>query len=137
MGAESCAKLQNKDGILIGVWNAHHPIWSEKGKDDRKGRSLKETINGIGARWKVMKGHTWERKVGQELRMSRIDLVFEKGQIIQGKIQSRKIGSDHWGIWTMIKLGIEMDEIRRQAIDWDGIEKTLQKDKKLEERDEK
>ena len=84
-----------------------------------------------------MKGHAWERKVGQELRTSRINLVFEKGQIIQGKIQSRKIGSDHWGIWTTIKLGIETDEIKRQAIDWDGIEKTLQKDKKPEERDEK
>ena len=130
-------KLRNKDGILIGDWNAHHPTWSEKGKEDGKGRSLEEAINGIGARWKRMKGHAWERKVGQELRTSRIDLVFEKGQIIQGKIQSRKIGSDHWGIWTTIKLGIETDEIKRQAIDWDGIEKTLQKDKKPEERDEK
>ena len=121
----------------MGDWNAHHPIWSEKVKEDGKGRSLKEAINAIGARWKGMKGHTWERKVGQELRTSRIDLVFEKGQIIQGKIQSQKIGSDHWGIWTTIKLGIETDEIRRQEIDWDGIEKTLQIDKKLEERDEK
>ena len=121
-------KLQNKDGILIRVWNAHHPIWSEKGKEDGRGRSLKQATNGIGARWKVMKGHTWERKVGQELRMSRIDLVFKKGQIIRGKIQSRKIGSDHWGIWTMIKLGIDTDEIKRQVIDWDGIEKTPQKD---------
>ena len=121
----------------MGDWNAHHPIWSEKVKEDGKGRSLKEAINAIGARWKGMKGHTWERKVGQELRTSRIDLVFEKGQIIQGKIQSQKIGSDHWGIWTTIKLGIETDEIRRQEIDWDVIEKTLQIDKKLEERDEK
>ena len=91
-------KLRNKDGILIGDWNAHHPIWSEKGKENRKGRSLEEAINGIEARWKGMKGHLLERKVGQELRTSRIDLVFEKGQIIQGKIQSQKIGLDHWGI---------------------------------------
>ena len=84
-----------------------------------------------------MKGHTWERKVGQELRTSRIDLVFEKGHIIQGKIQSQKIGLDHWGIWTTIKLEIETDKIRRQTIDWDRIEKTLQKDKTREERDEK
>ena len=34
-------------------------------------------------------------------------------------------------------MRIETDEIRRQAIDWDGIEKTLQKAKKLEERNEK
>ena len=130
-------KLRNKDGILIGDWNAHHTTWSEKGKEDGKGRSLEQAISGIGGRWKATKGHTWERKVGQDLRMSRIDLIFEKGQVTQGKIQSRKISSDHWGIWTTMKMEMEVDEIRRQAIDWKAIEKTLQKDKKPEERDEK
>ena len=37
----------------------------------------------------------------------------------------------------MIKLEMEVEEIRRQAFTWEGIEKTLQEDKKPEERDEK
>ena len=28
-----------------------------------------------------MKGHTWERKIGQKVRTSRIDLIFEKGEV--------------------------------------------------------
>ena len=74
-------KLRNKDGILIRDSNAHHTTWSEKGKEDGKGRILEEAIRGMGARWKATKGNTWERKVGQELKTSRIELIFEKGQV--------------------------------------------------------
>lgn len=34
-------------------------------------------------------------------------------------------------------MEIEMNEIRRQAIDWEGIQKTLHKDKKPKERDKR
>lgn len=44
---------------------------------------MAEAITEIGARWKRMKGHICERKVGQEQRTSRIDLIFEKGQVTQ------------------------------------------------------
>lgn len=42
-------KLRNTDGILIEDWNAHHMTWSEKGKEDGKGKSLEEAVTGIGA----------------------------------------------------------------------------------------
>lgn len=37
----------------------------------------------------------------------------------------------------MIKLEMEVNEVRRQTIDLEEVDKTLQKDKKPEERDEK
>ena len=88
----------NKNGILIGDWTAHHTTCSEKRKQDAKGQSLEEAVTAIGARWKAMKGHTWERKIGQEMRTSRMDLIFEKGQVTQGKMERRKLGSDYWSI---------------------------------------
>ena len=85
-------EIRNKDRILNGDWNAGHPRWSEKRKEDRKGGSLEEAITRVGIRWKRMKGHTWERKVRKEIRTSRIDLIFDKGQVgTLGKIDSRKI----------------------------------------------
>ena len=98
---------------------------------------MAEAITEIGARWKRMKGHICERKVGQEQRTSRIDLIFEKGQVTQRNTNSGKIGLNHCGIWTMIKLEMEVNEVRRQTIDLEEVDKTLQKDKKPEERDEK
>ena len=28
-----------------------------------------------------MKRHTWERKIGQKVRTSRMDLIFKKGEV--------------------------------------------------------
>ena len=62
--------------ILIGDWNAHHESWSLDGRSDSVGRVLKEWRQLQGARLLRGREHTFERRRGGGVVVSRIDFAL-------------------------------------------------------------
>ena len=52
--------MTDREGVVVGDWNAHHEQWSLTGKGDGRGRALEEWATGTGFDWVYIEGETWE-----------------------------------------------------------------------------
>ena len=75
--------------VLIGDWNAHHMRWSLDGREYSIGRVLDEWRVARGTRLVRGREHTFERRRGNGVVVSRIDFAFvgggrEPGSLVTG-----------------------------------------------------
>ena len=74
--------------VLIGHWNAHHMRWSLDKRGDTVGRVLDEWRAARGARLLQGREHTFERRRGNVVVVSRIDVAIARGGREPGSLVS-------------------------------------------------
>ena len=119
-------KNRNRDGILVGDWNAHHRAWGEEDRENGRGRTLQEWTTEEGYELVDISGPTWERTDGEGQRHSRIDLVFTKGTSMWDHPETEKLTSDHWALFAYMELEIGIGEQVRKVVDWAKDEDTIE-----------
>ena len=83
------ALVGNGRWLLIGDWNAHHEEWSLDGRSDSVGKMLKEWQTSRGARVLTGRSHTFERRQGNGVVVSRIDFALAGGGVVCRGFSSR------------------------------------------------
>ena len=102
-------------------------------KRDAGGVALDEAMLDVGAGWWRTKGPIWERIASGRYGNSRIDLVFYKGGEMVKKVTKVKLLSDHWGLLVDMEGDNDIEPVERVVVDWDRVDKTVEKAKKKEE----
>ena len=80
------ALVGNGRWLLIGDWNAQHEEWSFDGRSDPVAKVFEEWQTSCGARILKSRSHTFERRSGDGVVVSRIDFALAGG------------GAECWGL---------------------------------------
>ena len=112
--------------ILVGDWNAHHTSWSLDGKSDPVGRVLEEWRQERGARLLRGRGHTFERRRGGDVVVSRIDFALAGGGVERGGLSAGWGLSDHSVVGCVGAVDDLVDVVgHRDAVDWLRVQVTV------------
>ena len=90
--------------LLIGDWNAHHEEWSLDGRSDPVGNVLEEWQTSCGARILRSRSHTFERRRGDGVVVSRIDFALAGGGAECWGLSSGWGLSDHLAIGCVVAV---------------------------------
>ena len=85
--------------MLIGDWNAHHVEWSLDGRSDSVGRVLEEWRLSWSARILQSRHHTFERRRGDGVVVTRIDFALAGGGVENAELSSG------WGLLDHSAIG--------------------------------
>ena len=112
--------------VLIGDWNAHHASWSLDGRSDSVGRVLEEWRQLQGARLLRGQEHTFERRRGGGVMVSRIDFALVGGGVERGGLSAGWGLSDHSAIGCVVAVDDLVDVVGyRDAVDWLRVQMTV------------
>ena len=112
--------------VLIGDWNAHHMRWSLDGRGDSIGRVLYNWMVARGARLVRGMEHTFERRRGNGVVVSRIDFAIAGGGREPGSLVTSWGLSNHSAIGCMMAVeGFEEVVGYRDAVDWLKVQVTV------------
>ena len=110
----------------MGDWNAHHVRWSMDGRGDSIGRVLDEWMVARGARLVREREHTFERRRGDGVVVSRIDFAIAGGGREPGSLVTGWGLSDHSAIGCMVAVeGFEEVVGYRDVVDWLKVQLTV------------
>ena len=120
------ALVGNGRWLLIGDWNAYHKEWSLDGRSDLVGRVLEEWRTSRGARILGSRSHTFERRRGEGVVVSRIDFALAGGGAECWGLSSGWGLSDHSAIGCTVAVDdMEVVEGCRDAVDWGKVQLTV------------
>ncbi|RPB20368.1 hypothetical protein L211DRAFT_852394 [Terfezia boudieri ATCC MYA-4762] len=74
-------------------------------------------------------GWTWERKRGENLERSRIDLFLSRGEASWEGMRREKLSSDYWAIKAEIEYEeeeVEQGSEEKEVVDWRRLEKIVE-----------
>ena len=110
---------RNGERVDIGDWNAHHDSWHLKGKSNRQGSYLHETmqLNGMGL-IQQRKTPTF-RRGGQQ---SRFHLVFATEKVVTKPPTEEWLTSDHTAILITTKARTAASETTVEKLVTDKVE---------------
>lgn len=113
------ASIGNGRWVLIADWNAHHVSWFLDGNSDRVGRVLEEWRSTRGARLVRGRKHTFERRCGNRVVMSRIDVAIA-GRGMEPSSLTLGFGLS---VYSAIGCVVAVDDLEdvvgyRHAVDW-------------------
>ena len=120
------ALVGNGRWLLIGDWNAHHEEWSLDGRLDPVGRVLEEWQASRGARILRSRSHTFERRRGEGVVVSRIAFALAGGGAECWGLTSGWGLSDHSAIGCAVAVDdMEVVEGCRDAVDCGKVQLTV------------
>ena len=120
------ALVGNGRWLLMGDWNAHHGEWSLDGKLDLVGKVLEECLTSRRARVLRSRSHTFERRRGDGVVVSRIDFALAGGGVVCGGFSSGWGLSDHSTIGCVVAVDdLEVVEGCQDAMDWGKVQLTV------------
>ena len=113
--------------VLIGDWNAHHASCLLDGKSDAVGRVLEDWRHEQGARLLRGREHTFERRRGGGVVVSRIDFALAGGGVERGGLSAGWGFADHSAIGCVVAVDDLMDVVGyRDAVDWMKVQVTVE-----------
>ena len=137
------AQLQNlanqlpKPFLLLGDFNAHHPMWHDPRETDPRGRTIVDFItqNDVALLDKNKMTHIWK----VDKTMSHIDLSICSTELLphyQWEVHEETLNSDHFPI--LLKTSTPMDELRPEKwilgkADWNKYKEQTNTDQNIEE----
>jgi ribonuclease HI/endonuclease/exonuclease/phosphatase family metal-dependent hydrolase len=137
------AQLQNlinqlpKPFLLLGDFNAHHPMWHDPRQTDARGRTIVDLIteNDVALLDKNKMTHIWK----VDKTMSHIDLSICSTELLphyQWEVHEETLNSDHFPI--LLKTSTPMEELRPEKwipgkADWNKFKEQTNTDRNIQE----
>ena len=119
--------IGNGKWIQIGAWNAHHAQWSLDGRSDPVRRVLEDWRRGRGARLLRGREHTFERRRGGVVVVSRIDFALAGAGMEHGGLWAGWGLSDYSAIGCVVAVDDLVDVVgHRDAVDWLKVQVTVE-----------
>ena len=116
----------NGRSVLTGDWNAPHAEWSLDGKSVSVGKVLKEWWSSPDAGILRSRSHTFERRRGDGVVVSRIDFVLPAGGVEHEGLSFGWDLSNYAAIGCMVAVDdLEMVEAGHDRVDWAKVQMTV------------